>query len=166
MVLLIFEAGQGRQDLDAANLQLRTLRARIGTAEATDDLARDLVAENARARALVSYLGEKSLPMAGMVRTLRGLYATLPEPLWVKQVDLVGASGRGGGPAVKVIGQGMELHGVDVGQVYEQFSTDFRAHPLVPDDDRLKAEILPLGSGAAMEFSITIDYRPKPVEGR
>ena len=104
--------------------------------------------------------------MAGMVSTLRGLYATLPEPLWVKQVDLVGASGRGGGTAVKVIGQGKELHGVDVGQVYEQFSTDFRAHPLVPDDDRLKAEILPLGSGEAMEFSISIDYRPKPVEGR
>ena len=67
---------------------------------------------------------------------------------------------------VKVTGQGKELHGVDVGQVYEQFSADFRAHPLVPDDDRLVPSASPRGAGEAMEFSFEIDYRPRPVEGR
>ena len=165
-VLLFFEAGQARQDLDVANRQLRVLRARVSTAQATDDRTSELVGENASARALVRYLGEKSLPMAGMVRTLRALYATLPEPLWIEEVDLVGGAGRGEGTIVEVTGQGKELHGVDVVQVYQQFRADFGAHPLVPDDERLVPKTTPLGSGEAMEFNFRIDYRPRPVEGR
>ena len=100
-----------------------------------------------------------------MIRTMRALYATLPEPLWIQQVDLVlGRGDRNRGIEVEVVGRGKELHGVDVGRIYEQFSTDFRAHELVPDDDRFEPSTV--GTGDAIEFTFHIDFRPKPGEGR
>ena len=142
------------------------LRSRVTSQQNTNRDAEELVAENARQRELVTYLADSALPTAGMVRTMRALYATLPDSLWVREVDLVAGRGQGG-PVVEVIGQGKELHGIDVSSVYEQFSADFRAHPLVPrDPDQLKAQPRPTGAGEGIEFSFEIDYRGKSGEDR
>ena len=92
--------------------------------------------------------------------------ATLPDSMWVRKVDPVAGRGQGG-PVIQVIGEGKELHGVDVGSVYGQFSADFRAHPLVPrDPDQLRARTETIGAGERIEFTFDIDYRPKSEEDR
>lgn len=166
VVLLLLKAGVARGDLETATAELNRVQGQVARAEAIHRTAVALVEENAERRALVAYLAEKSLPMVGVIHTLRALAATLPDALWIKQVDLMAVRGRGDSPMeVKVVGQGKELHGVNVGQAYERFSTEFRAHPLVPQQ-RFQPQVSPLGSGEALEFNFRIDYRPRPEEGR
>jgi type IV pilus assembly protein PilM len=166
VVLLVLKTGVAREGLETATAELIRVRRQVAAAEATHQTALELVEENDRRRALVAYLAEKSLPMVGVIHTLRALNATLPDALWIKQVELMTARGRGDSSMeVKVVGQGKELHGVNVGEVYEQFSAGFRAHPLVPEE-RFQPQVSPLGSGEALEFNFLIDYRPRSEEDR
>jgi type IV pilus assembly protein PilM len=154
--LLGLTAMQGSTDLQAAaDAARRTsrLRARV---ETTHDEAAQVIAATAAERAVADVLAVKAVPLNGLLRTMRVLRDTLPPELWITAIEVRRQAGRRSGseaPVIEVQGDGKPISGRDVGTVYRDFTSRFKAHELIPANG-----VVVKPEPGTNRFTFTIDF--------
>ena len=104
-------------------------------------------------------LAERSIPLHGVLRTLRALHTgnMVPPELWVTSVEVQRdkRSGSSGSAVVVLRGAIRPISGRDVGEVYREFSKRFREHELLAEADVVAK--VDDQSEERTTFTITID---------
>lgn len=154
--LLGLTAMQGQSELGAAEQASRGAARQRSRIESVHEEAAQIVEANSKARAVTGALAVKAVPLNGLLRTMRALQETLPPELWITSIEVrkqtAGAKG-GDQPLIEIKGDGKEISGRDVGTVYREFVSGFKAHTLIPGD----AVVVKPEPGTA-KFTLTIDF--------
>jgi len=164
---------KGKEQLEAATKLESTVRSQASRIKSVHESAAKLQAENEAQRALVETLAQRTLPLDGALRVLRALEATLKPEFWVESIELKQSNERSGSSARTVQkqlfvikGKGKPVGGVDLGEPYRTFLSEFTAHPLIkPKDPAVTENVSPARKDLDLgvtEFTWTVDVLPEP----
>ena len=185
VALLVLAAMQSQAELKQGESASRVLRRESNSVISIHEQAENLVEANAIERAIATQLSAKSIPLDGLLRTLRAIQDTLPDELWVTAVE-VGKKSQGGRnsgsntrPVIIVKGSGKPVGGIDVGAAYRRFVAEFKAHDMIRPPSRQSSEgddepppqslqrvkTAVQTKGQLTEFTFEIDFMPEVEEG-
>lgn len=156
VAVLVVHANDRKAAVAAAEGAATRTRREITNLRQIHEEADRLVQQNAEKRAVVDLLAAQSVPLNGLLRTLRSLAAHLPPQLWVDRIEVQGGAGKKA-PAIVVQGQGKELNGVPVGAVYSEFTPEFRKD-LEAAGGTVGQKTPGSSSGSTMKFEFLVQF--------
>ncbi len=153
----------GTANEQAAASATASLRRQIGTVNATNNEATELIEANKQQRALVDHLASQALAHHGLLRVQRAITAHLPPQLWIEKIEVAQVAGTGARkrPAVVVEGSGKALNGVEVNRVMLEFKQKLVGDPGMAGMPEPQMTTK-LNQDKAEGFKITVELQEAP----
>lgn len=142
-----------RERVDKADLLFRQLRGKKSRLETTHRQAEQQIAKNVESQALTDYLGSRAMPMHGVLLALRA-FDDAPPAIWLSELEVLNDRS-----AIRVRGAAKDVQGGNVGEVYQQFLTTFKAQSI----EGVQPQVTPKAD-ADTKFTWEVDFRPPAVK--
>lgn len=158
VVILVLLAGDARQQAEALQARVATLRRKVNAVQNVHASATAAIEANKVQRAMMEHLAAQAAPGSVLLRTLRSITERLPPQLWATRIEVTPAS-VGGAAAQKrratlvFEGAGMEIDGVDASSVYDGFVKQLKGDL---EKAGLQVSMAPSSSAGSLRFKITV----------